>query len=90
MFKCEKTITHIPRIKLGDCNLKYSKNLKYLGIIFYNRSWIPHVNSLKYRIDNSSYKVRNIARATWGLNPSVIKNICLLIIEKIILYGCKI
>lgn len=48
------------------------------------------MNKLKVRIDSIAYKIRNIARATWGLNPQVIKNIYLLVIEKIILYGCNV
>lgn len=91
LFKYGKRITHILRIKLNNINLKYSNTLKYLGIIFdNNRTFIPHLNELKFRVDSISYKIRSIARATWGLSSLVVKKLYLLVIEKIILYGCNI
>ncbi|GBL88847.1 hypothetical protein AVEN_158958-1 [Araneus ventricosus] len=35
-------------------------------------------------------KVRRIARATWGLKPSVVKEIYLVVLEKILMYGSEI
>lgn len=65
LFKHGKKISHIPRIKLNNTSLKYSNTLKYLGIILdNNRTFIPHMNDLKLRIDNISHRIRNITRAT--------------------------
>lgn len=91
MFKIGKRIRHISRIKIGNNNLKYTKELKYLGLIFdTNLSWVAHINNLKEKIDNLIYKIRNIARPTWRLKPIIVKNIYKLVIEKMILYGCQI
>lgn len=91
MFKLVKNIKHIPRIKINNGSIKYTKELKYLGLIFDNNlSWIPHLNNLKNKIDHLNYKIKNIAKATWGLQPKIVKNIYYLVIEKMILYGATI
>lgn len=67
VFKMCKNITHIPRIKIKEINIKYTKELKYLGLIFDNNlTWIPHINKLKEKIDHLSYKVKHIAKATYN------------------------
>lgn len=81
MFKTGKRITHITRIKIGNGNLKFTKELKYLGLTFdMNLSWIPHINYLKAKIDNLIYKIRNTVRPTWELKPAIVKNIYKLVI----------
>lgn len=76
LFKMGKRIPHIPRIKINDVSIKYTNELKYLGIIFdVNLTFIPHLNKLKDRIEKLIYKLRNIERPVWGLKPIVIKNI---------------
>lgn len=48
MFKKGKSITHIPRIIIQNTNIKYIKELKYLGLTFdTNLTWILHMNKLK-------------------------------------------
>lgn len=91
MFKKGKNIMLIPRIKIQNFIIKYTKELKYLGLTFdTNMSWIPHINNLKEKIDYLNYKIKHIVRATWGLNPKIVKEIYKLVIEKMIIYGSVI
>lgn len=91
VFKKGKNISHIPRIKIGNVYMKYTRVLKYLGLNFdVNLTWTLHINILKDKINSINYKMRQVVRATWGLNPNIIKNIYKLVIKKMILYGAKI
>lgn len=91
MFKLGKNISHIPRIKINNISIKYTKELKYLVLIFDNKlSWIPHLNNLKTKIDHLTYRIKSVARSRWGLKPTIVKDIYKLVIEKMILYGVTI
>lgn len=90
MFKFKKLITHFPSIKICGKKIGYTKELKYLGIIFDpNRTFLPHLNHIKEKVIKIFEKIRRIARATWGLRPRMIKEIYLSIVERIILYGVE-
>ncbi|GBM42954.1 hypothetical protein AVEN_140831-1 [Araneus ventricosus] len=51
---------------------------------------MPHLNLLQPKICNIIEKVRRIVRATWGLKPSAVKEIYLVVLEKILMYGSEI
>ncbi|GIX83521.1 putative 115 kDa protein in type-1 retrotransposable element R1DM [Caerostris darwini] len=72
-------------------SIKYTKNLKYLGVIFDSKlTWIHHLNSIQDKINSLQHKIYRISRATWGLNPRVKKEIHNKVTEKIISYGHEI
>ncbi|GBM71867.1 hypothetical protein AVEN_229363-1 [Araneus ventricosus] len=79
VFPFSKKITHIPRLKICDQNIRNVKEFKHLGLIFDDRlTWMPHLNNIR------------LSRATWGARPTVLKEIYLRAVEKFILYGAPI
>ncbi|GBM01162.1 hypothetical protein AVEN_27258-1 [Araneus ventricosus] len=51
---------------------------------------MSHLNILQSKICKIIEKVPRIARATWDLKPSVVKEIYLVVLEKILMYGSEI
>ncbi|GBL91875.1 hypothetical protein AVEN_172789-1 [Araneus ventricosus] len=51
---------------------------------------MPHLNLLQPKSCKIIEKVQRIACATWGLKPSVVKEIYLVVLEKILMYGREI
>ncbi|GBO00732.1 hypothetical protein AVEN_263609-1 [Araneus ventricosus] len=70
VFPYRKEITHIPRIKIADKPIKYSKNLKYLGLTFDIRlTWKIHLDNVKEKVLNLQNMLYRYSRATWGVRP---------------------
>ncbi|GBO32528.1 hypothetical protein AVEN_215977-1 [Araneus ventricosus] len=91
MFKCGKTITHIPAIKLYNERLHYNRSLRYLGLYFDpNLPFMPHLKEFDDEIISFNERLSRIARDASGLSPEIVKQIYLSVKEKIILYGVQI
>ncbi|XP_042906949.1 uncharacterized protein [Parasteatoda tepidariorum] len=92
--KGTKCVRRLPCIKMEGTNSAYIKNvktLKYLGITLDPRlSWIPHLKNLKNEIIVFYDKIKQYSRATWGLNPAILKLIYKQAIEKKIIYGASV
>lgn len=74
MLKKSKNTTHIPVIKFVDDSIKYTKELKFLGLVFdRNHSWFLHVNHLSDKITKLNYQISTMNKATWGLRSNIIK-----------------
>ncbi|GIY48977.1 uncharacterized protein CDAR_613771 [Caerostris darwini] len=83
--------SHIPRIKIGNHNIKYCTHIKYLVIfIDKNLSWTKHLDSITNKVSKIANKTNRISRVTWGLSPVVKKELHKKVIEKIITYGFEI
>ncbi|GBN67586.1 hypothetical protein AVEN_73895-1 [Araneus ventricosus] len=86
MFKNNSEITHFPGLYLYGNRIVYDQNLKYLGLIFdKNLSFMPHLNLLQPKICKVTEKVRRIPRATCCLKPIIVKEIYLIVLEKIMM-----
>ncbi|GIY65165.1 putative 115 kDa protein in type-1 retrotransposable element R1DM [Caerostris darwini] len=86
-----KRFTHIPSIKLGNNRFQFQPHFKYLGLVIDSKLlWNHHLNSIQDKMHSLQQKLYRITRATWGLNPSVKKEIFLKVINRIILYGHEI
>lgn len=88
VFPVTGNITRRPTIKLAGENIKYVREIKYLGLLFdVGLTWFPHLNRVLERVVNFEYRLKQICRATWGLRPMVVKTIYLRATEKMTLYG---
>ncbi|GIX87696.1 uncharacterized protein CDAR_616971 [Caerostris darwini] len=86
-----KKYSHIPSIKISSQKFKFSKTIKYLGIFIDARlNWDYHLNQLQDKIHSIQQKFNRVTRATWGLSPTVKKEIYLKVIDRIISYGHEI
>ncbi|GIY74159.1 uncharacterized protein CDAR_166411 [Caerostris darwini] len=86
-----KRFTHIPSIKLGNNRFRFQPQFKYLGLVIDSKLlWSHHLNSIQDKLHSLQQKLHRITRATWGLNPSVKKEIFLKVIIRIIFYGHEI
>ncbi|GIY64184.1 hypothetical protein CDAR_543631 [Caerostris darwini] len=86
-----KKFSRIPPIKMAGNSIKFTKYLKYLGVIFDSKlTRIHHLNSIQDKINCLQHKIYRISRATWGLNPRVKKEIHSKVTEKLISYGHEI
>ncbi|GIX77305.1 uncharacterized protein CDAR_276451 [Caerostris darwini] len=86
-----KKFSHIPSIKIEGNNIKFTKHLKYLGVVFDSKLiWNHHLNSIEDKINSLQHKLYRISRTTWELNPTVKKEIHTEVTEKIISYGHEI
>ncbi|GIX87701.1 uncharacterized protein CDAR_617001 [Caerostris darwini] len=86
-----KKYTHIPSIKIDGNNIKYTKELKYLGLIIDPRlSWHKHLASIQDKVHKLQHKFYRISRAIWGLNPQVKKDLYNKVTDRIIAYGHEI
>lgn len=53
-------------------------------------TWNFHLNYLKDKVYRIYYKLCSISKATWDLEPNIIKLIYKSVTERIVLYGCII
>ncbi|GIX70933.1 hypothetical protein CDAR_254161 [Caerostris darwini] len=78
-------------IKIGANKIKYTQHLKYLGLHFDPKlNWVFHLNTIQDKLNSLQQKLYRITRATWGLNPTVKKDIYNKVINRIIHYGHEI
>ncbi|GIX95978.1 putative 115 kDa protein in type-1 retrotransposable element R1DM [Caerostris darwini] len=83
-----RKLTHIPFIKFDGHCIKFTKELKYLGLTFDPKlNWNKQLTYTLDKIKKLQHKFFRISRATWRLNPQVKKDIFNKIIERIIAYG---
>ncbi|GBM49610.1 hypothetical protein AVEN_31309-1 [Araneus ventricosus] len=81
-----KKLTRRPQILFQHSNIKFSSEIKYLGIVIDNKlSWIPHLNYLKEKSLKLQNKLIRFCRATWGIKPEVVKEIYLRVTERILM-----
>ncbi|GBN99144.1 Putative protein in type-1 retrotransposable element R1DM [Araneus ventricosus] len=86
-----KKLTRRPQILFQQSNIKFSSEIKYLGIVIdHNLSWIPHLNYLKKKSLTLQNKLIRFCRATWGVESEVVKEIYLRVTERILMYGSEI
>ncbi|GIY28940.1 uncharacterized protein CDAR_110161 [Caerostris darwini] len=86
-----KRYSRIPTIKINNNGIKFSKSIKYLGILIdSNLNWNAHLNLLQDKIFSIQQKFQRITRATWGLSPSIKKEIYSKVIGRIISYGLEV
>lgn len=65
MIKRGKNVTHILNIKIGDNNIRYKSEIKYLGIIIYkNMTWISHTNYVNDKVRKINYKLNSMSKVT--------------------------
>ena len=91
MFERSRRKAHEPKLLLGDTVLKYSGELKYLGMTITKRlTWTPHV---KHKIKQCGYllhKTRSVVGRDWGLSPDKMLWVYTAIIRPRIMYGSLI
>ncbi|GIY37430.1 uncharacterized protein CDAR_99681 [Caerostris darwini] len=86
-----KKYSHIPSIKIAGNTIKYTKELKYLGLTLDPKlSWNKHLASIQDKVHKLEHKFYRISRATWGLNPQVKKDLYKKVTDRIIAYGHEI
>ncbi|GBN90275.1 Putative protein in type-1 retrotransposable element R1DM [Araneus ventricosus] len=91
VFPFHRKITHFPRLKICNRNIKNVKELKYLGLLFDERlTWMIHLGYFKDGVSALQHKIRRLSRATWGASCTVLKEIYLRAVEKFVLYGSPI
>ena len=81
-------VSKVTKLKLNGQELNYSKQVKYLGILFDHRlSWQPHI---KQRINNAKnllFKLRGATGKLWGLNPKMCLWLYKAIVRSMLVYG---
>lgn len=88
VFPIRGRIGRRPTIKIGDQSIKFQSELKYLGLLFDKKlSWIPHLNTVLDKVSRFEFKLKSVVRATWGLRPSIVKEIYLRATLRLVLYG---
>lgn len=77
-----------PIIKLGEKSIRYSPNVKYLGVKFGTRlSIITHVREVISRGKLLFNKLGVVARANWGLNFSCLRTLYTGVFVPMLLYA---
>lgn len=91
VFPVKGQIGRRPTIKMKDINLKYMKEVKYLGVTLDSKlTWMSHLNRILDKVLTYENKIKQFSRATWGLRPQVLKEIYLRATEKFVLHGAPI
>lgn len=68
LIKRVKNVTHFPSIKVNNKSIKYTRVIKYLGLLFdKNLTFIDHLNTVQNKTYKMFYKIKNISR---GDNPN--------------------
>lgn len=80
-----------PQVKFGDKNLKHTKELKILGVIFdRNLAFTQHANYLKSKIYQNTTKLATFAGIKWGIKPRQFRDIYIKSIERTIVYAAAV
>lgn len=80
-----------PRIVFQTTTLELNDNLTVLGVtIDKSLNFIAHLDKVTAKAINVYKGVSRAARATWGLNSSIVGTIYSAVIEPIVLYGAKV
>ena len=78
-------------IKINGKNIKFVKNVKYLGIVIDNKqNYIKHVKYLRTKIIQHVCMIKRIASERWGIKPKIQKVLYGAVALPIIRYGSVI
>lgn len=78
----------MPRLKLEGKNIKYSTEVRYLGIIINNKlNFIAHVKYLRDKLTKFVMMIRRLVRDEWGLKKNVLKVLYRAVVVPITTYG---
>lgn len=77
-----------PTIKFNNQNIKYSKDLKILGIIFdKNLSFLPHLDYVKRKVNKLTISLNKFTGKDWGMSSKQRKDIYIRATERMITYA---
>ena len=63
----------LPHLQTGNSVLKYSKSVKYLGIILDSKlSFGPHIRDKAKKVTRLLYRIRSSVGQLWGPNPYLV------------------
>lgn len=80
-----------PILKMGTQVLKYSSEIKYLGIVFNDHlTWHNHIKAKVRKANKILQMVRTLVGHQWGLDPEKVHWIYQAIVKPTITYGCLV
>jgi hypothetical protein len=69
MFTTNLADTRNPKIKIGDINVRFTNEYKYLGVTLDSRlTFLPHVRNLRGKITSYIMQINRLAKKEWGIN----------------------
>lgn len=78
----------LPILKIGDINVKYKSETKYLGLIMDDKmNFIEHTKYLRNKVTNLIMAIKRIAREKWGIKRHIIEVLYDAVALPIITYG---
>lgn len=91
MLMTKKLKYDTPRLHMGGTDVQMVEEIKMLGLIVDNkRTFRSHVAYICKKAANIFRQLSFAAKATWGLNPEVVRIIYMAVIEPIILYAASV
>ena len=62
----------LPKLKLGDADLEYKKETKFLGVYFTTKlNWKTHIEYLLNKTRKRLYFLKVISKQPWGQNTII-------------------
>ena len=91
MFTRKRKKVDYPRLCMGNFEIPYSKQVKYLGVWMDSKlSWRFHVNKKLAAAKKLLYKLRNVTGRIWGLKNRLGIWVFRAIIRPMFTYGCLV
>lgn len=79
-----------PDIIFNGEHLNLSPTLKVLGLVIDNKlNFVPHIKEVTAKAIGIYRKTSRAARATWGLNTTILKRLYTMLVEPVILYAAS-
>ena len=80
-----------PTISLGDTNLKYVEENRFLGMVLDKKlTWVPHMKQLKTKCLKALSLLKRLSRLSWGADRQTLLYIYRSIIRSKLDYGCQL
>ena len=81
----------LPKLKLGDADLEYKKETKFLGVYFTTKlNWKTHIEYLLNKTRKRLYFLKVISKQPWGQNTKTLIHLAVSLIRSKLIYGQEV
>lgn len=88
VFTRKKVLGGLKPLTLNNVRIQYSKEAKYLGVIFDQRlTWNPHIQKTTHKSIVALGRCRRMCGKNWGLNPKMTLWLYTRVVRPMIAYG---